>query len=95
MPHHLGARGGFNLFGGLHYRFEPEEVPKLMSVLNDFEVPLVAPINYFDAWSYDRDGLRSVDNAAMKTSLGLPASGPGPNPQGTNPRAGDLEGPDD
>lgn len=25
------------------------------------------PINYFDAWSYNRDGLRSVDNAAMKT----------------------------
>ena len=95
MPHHLGARGGFNLFGGLHYSFEPEEVPKLMSVLNDFDVPLVPPINYFDAWSYDRTGLRTVNNATMKTSLGLPASGPGPNPQGANPRAGELEGPND
>ncbi|WP_323959709.1 MBL fold metallo-hydrolase [Arthrobacter sp. JZ12] len=95
MPHHLGARGGFNLFGGLHYGFQPEEVPKLMSVLNDFNVPLVAPVNYFDAWAYDRDGLRSVDNSEMKISLGLPASGPGPNPQGPNPRTGDMEGPDD
>ncbi|RKT79384.1 hypothetical protein DFJ68_2852 [Terracoccus luteus] len=95
MPHHLGARGGFNLFGGLHYAFKPEEVPKLMSVLDDFDVPLVPPVNYFDAWVYDRNGLRSVDNARVKVSLGLPPEGPGPNPQGPNPRAGDLEGPDD
>ena len=95
MPHHLGARGGFDLFGGLHYAFKPEEVPKLMSVLDAFDVPLVPPVNYFDAWVYDRDGLRSVDNALVKTTLGLPAQGPGPNPQGPNPRAGDLEGPDD
>ena len=95
MPHHLGARGGFDLFGGLHYAFKPEEVPKLMSVLNEFDVPLVPPVNYFDAWVYDRDGLRSVDNSAVKVALGLPPAGPGPNPQGSNPRAGDLEGPDD
>ncbi|WP_116952333.1 hypothetical protein [Jiangella endophytica] len=95
MPHHLGARGGFDLFGGLHDAVKEDEVPKLMSVLDDFGVPLVAPVNYFDAWVYDRRGLRPVDNRHVKTSLGLPASGPGPNPQGPNPRAGDLEGPDD
>jgi hypothetical protein len=95
MPHHIGARGGFDLFGGLHYAYDPAEQPKLMSVLRDFDVPLVAPVNYFDAWIYDKKGLRAVDNGRMKTSLGLPASGPGPNPQGPNPRAGELEGPDD
>ena len=95
MPHHLGARGGYDLSGGLHYSFKPEEVPRLMSVLNDFDVSLVPPVNYFDAWAYDGDGLRSVENSEMKLSLGLPASGPGPNPQGSNPRSDDLEGPDD
>jgi hypothetical protein len=95
MPHHLGARGGFDLFGGLHYGFKPQEVPKLMSVLDNFGVPLVPPVNYFDAWVYDRDGLRSDDNADVKVALGLPPAGPGPNPQGSNPRAGDLEGPND
>ena len=95
MPHHLGARGGFDLFGGLHYAFKAEEVPKLMSVLDKFDVPLVPPVNYFDSWVYDKNGLRSVDNSLVKTTLGLPPEGPGPNPQGPNPRAGDLEGPDD
>ncbi|MFF5074731.1 hypothetical protein ACFY2R_26925 [Micromonospora olivasterospora] len=95
MPHHLGARGGFDLFGGLPYAFKAEEVPKLMAVLDDFNIPLVPPVNYFDAWVYDRDGLRSVDNSEVKVSLGLPPEGPGPNPQGPNPRAGDMEGPDD
>jgi hypothetical protein len=95
MPHHLGARGGFDLFGGLHYPYLESEVPKLMSVLDKFDVPLVAPVNYFDAWVYDKQGLRSVDNSLVKTTLGLPAEGPGPNPQGPNPRAGDMEGPDD
>ncbi|HEY8983338.1 MAG TPA: hypothetical protein VIU15_27635 [Streptomyces sp.] len=95
MPHHIGARGGFNLLGGLHYAFDPAEMPKFMSVLDAFEVPLLAPVNYFDAWVYDHRGVRATDNATVKTSLGLPAAGPGPNPQGPNPRAGELEGPDD
>ncbi|MEV4575607.1 MBL fold metallo-hydrolase [Nonomuraea jabiensis] len=95
MPHHIGARGGFNLFGGLHYAFDPAEVPKLMKVLADFDVTLVPPINYFDAWVYDKRGLRSVDNSRVKRALGLPASGPGPNPQGPNPRSGEMEGPED
>ncbi|MET8981913.1 hypothetical protein ABZX85_40595 [Streptomyces sp. NPDC004539] len=95
MPHHMGARGGFDLFGGLHYAFDPAEVPKLMSVLDDFGVPLIPPVNYFDAWVHDHEGVRTTRNAAVKQTLGLPASGPGPSPQGPNPRTGQLEGPDD
>jgi hypothetical protein len=53
------------------------------------------PQNYFDAWIYDAGGLRSVDNAEVKTALGLPVSGPGPKQQGINPELAKMECPGD
>ena len=51
--------------------------------------------NYFDAGIYDAGGLRLVDNAAVKTALGLPTSGPGPKQQGINPELAKMECPGD
>ena len=95
MPHHLNSRGtelsSFNLTYGMHYAYLPEDQPKLKAFLEQSGVPQVYPTNYFDAWSYDKNGIAKVDNAAMKADYGLPAQGPGPGVQSANPRAGELE----
>jgi len=95
MAQHYGARGGFDFLGGLHYAYDRAEVPKLDAFLASQGVPHLFATNYFDAWVYDAAGLRPVQNTAAKAALGFPASGPGPNPQGPNPRAGALECPED
>lgn len=91
MPHHYGARGGFNILGGLHYPYVEDEMPELKKRLAASGVPQIYSKNYFDAYVYDKTGVRQVDNAEVKAAMGLPASGPGPTPQGVNPRAGDME----
>lgn len=91
MPHHYGARGGFNILGGLHYPYVEDEMPELKKLLAASGVPQIYSKNYFDAYVYDKTGVRQVDNAEVKAAMGLPASGPGPTPQGVNPRAGDME----
>ena len=53
------------------------------------------PQNYFDAFVYDADGVRTVPNADVKAAMGLPASGPGPKPQGAHPLTGFIECPGD
>jgi len=95
MAHHFGARGGFDLLGGLHYAYDPGEVPRLTSFLESQGVPKLFGENYMDAWMYDHDGVRRVENTRVKTALGLPARGPGPRPQQSNPRGGELECADD
>lgn len=99
MPHHLNARANaqsrFNLEYGMHYPYSIDDQPKLRDFLAGLGVPQVFPTNYWDAWVYDRDGLRVIDNAAMKADYGIPPTGPGPGVQGPNPRAGELECPTD
>lgn len=91
MPHHYGARGGFNILNGLHYPYVEDEMPELKKLLAGAGVPQIYSTNYFDAYVYDKDGVKPVDNAAVKLAMGLPASGIGPGPQGVNPRAGEME----
>ena len=93
IPHHMGNRGGFDLLGGMHYPYE--SAPRLTEFLKNWNVPQVVPRNYFDAWLYDAKGLRSDDNSAVKSALGLPASGPGPRAQGVNPELANMECPGD
>jgi hypothetical protein len=93
IPHHMGNRGGYDLLGGMHYPYQ--SAPLLDAFLKNWNVPQVVPQNYFDAWIYDAGGLRLVDNAAVKTALGLPASGPGPKQQGVNPELAKMECPGD
>jgi len=93
MPHHMGNRGGFDLLGGMHYPYQ--SAPLLDAFLMSREVPQAVPLNYFDAWVYDDKGLRTVDNSAVKTALGLPPSGPGPKAQGVNPELANMECPGD
>ncbi len=95
MPHHFGARGGFNLLNGLHYPYVEDEMPELKKLLAANSVPQVYAKNFFDAFVYDRTGVKQVENTEIKTVMGLPASGPGPGVQGTNPRAGEMECPGD
>ncbi len=91
MPHHFGARGGFNILNGLHYPYVEDEMPKLKALLAKAGVPQIYSKNFFDAFVYDKDGIRSVDNAQVKLAMGLPASGIGPGVQGVNPRTGEME----
>jgi len=89
MPHHMGARGGYDLTRGLHYRYESG--PQLVELLGHYGAVQLAPVNYFDAWVYDASGVRADPNPVVKTSFGLPAQGPGPGPQGVNPRQAEME----
>ncbi|MGK9052648.1 MBL fold metallo-hydrolase [Neorhizobium petrolearium] len=91
MPHHYGARGGYDILGGLHYAYNPAEQPKLDGVLKEYGVANITSINYFDAYTFNLSGVKSIDNAVVKLAMGLPAKGPGPKPQQPNPRAGQLE----
>ncbi|MEF7614174.1 hypothetical protein V4F39_09670 [Aquincola sp. MAHUQ-54] len=91
MPHHYGARGGFNILNGLHYPYSEDEMPELKKLLAGANVPQIYSKNFFDAFVYDKDGVRQVDNAEVKLAMGLPASGIGPGVQGENPRAGEME----
>ncbi len=91
MPHHFGARGGFDILNGLHYPYVEEEMPKLKELLAKANVPQFYSKNFFDAFVYDKDGIRAVANAEVKLAMGLPASGIGPGVQGTNPRTGEME----
>jgi hypothetical protein len=91
MPHHYGARGGFNILNGLHYPYVEDEMPKLKELLTKAGIPQFYSKNFFDAFVYDKDGIRSVENAEVKLAMGLPASGIGPGEQGENPRAGEME----
>lgn len=93
MPHHMGARGGYDLTRGLHYRHESG--PRLVRLLEDYGAVQIAPVNYFDAWIYDANGVRADSNPIVKTTFGLPGQGPGPGPQGTNPRQAEMECEDD
>lgn len=95
MPHHFGARGGFNITNGLHYPYVEDEMPELKKFLAGAGVPQVYATNYFDAYLYDAKGLRPDGNAEVKLAMGLPASGVGPGVQGSNPRTGDMECPGD
>lgn len=93
MPHHMGNRGGYDVLGGMHYPYQ--SAPLLAAFLKNWNVPQIVPQNYFDAWVLDDKGLRSVDNASVKTALGLPPSGAGPKPQGVNPELANMECPGD
>ncbi len=99
MPHHLNARANaqsrFKLEYGMHYPYSLDDQPKLRDFLAGLGVPQVFPANYWDAWVYDRDGIRTAANTDMKALYGIPPAGPGPGVQGPNPRAGELECPTD
>ncbi|RZL64782.1 MAG: hypothetical protein EOP81_07280 [Variovorax sp.] len=95
MPHHLNSRAAngqsFNLSYGMHYGYSEDDQPKLKQFLAAVDVPQIYPTNYWDAWSYGKEGVRAIPNAKMKSAYGLPETGPGPGQQYPNPRAGDLE----
>jgi len=95
MPHHLGVRANsvssFNLEYGLHFPYFPDEQPRLRDFLKSAHVPQIVPVNYWDAWTLNADGVKTVASADQKADYGLPATGPGPGVQGENPRAGELE----
>lgn len=95
MPHHLGVRAnsksGFNLEYGLHFPYFADEQPKLRDFLQAQGVPQVVPVNYWDAWTFNANGVKTVASTAQKALYGIPANGPGPGEQGENPRAGQLE----
>ena len=99
QPHHLGTRAtmvdgvsvGFSLEYGLHFPYLPSEVPKLTAYMESEGVEAQNPLNYFDAWTLNKDSFTVSDNANVKAIYGLPATGPGPGKQGPNPRAGQLE----
>ena len=99
MPHHLNARANaqsrFSLEYGMHYPYSLDDQPKLRDFLAAAGVPQVFPTNYWDAWTYDRHGIRTVANVEQKAVYGIPPTGPGPGVQGPNPRAGELECPTD
>jgi hypothetical protein len=99
QPHHLGVRpnsvSAFKLEYGLHFPYFESEQPRLQEYLKSVNVPQFVPVNYWDAWLLDADGMRRVDSADQKADYGIPASGPGPGKQGENPRAGQLECPGD
>ena len=92
MPQHFGARGGYDITQGLHYPFDLAEMPKLAALLDERDVELVVSENYFDAYVYDASGVRRDDNAAIKTALGLPASGTGPQREPAQGRDGMCAG---
>ncbi len=95
MPHHLGVRANsaseFKLEYGLHFPYDVNEQPLLRDFLKQVGVPQVPPVNYWDAWTFDANGVRPVANKPAKALYGLPEVGPGPGKQGENPRAGRLE----
>jgi hypothetical protein len=99
QPHHLGTRNttvdgksvGFSLEYGLHFPYLESEVPKLTAYLKSVGTTAYNPVNYFDAWSLTGNSFKSVDNADVKATYGLPATGAGPGKQGPNPRSGQLE----
>ena len=95
MPHHLGVRANskstFNLEYGLHFPYFPDEQPKLRDLLLAEKVTQVVPVNYWDAWTFDANGVKATASTAQKALYGSPATGPGPGVQGENPRAGQLE----
>ena len=95
MPHHLNSRAAgtqaFSLTYGMHYPYSLDDQPKLKEFMATVGIPQIFPANYFDAWIYDKDGIRTTPNTAMKAVYGLPATGAGPGAQFTNPRAGALE----
>jgi hypothetical protein len=99
MPHHLNSRAAngqsFALTYGMHYAYSADDQPKLKEFLSALDVPQIYPTNYFDAWVYDKDGVRAIKNTAMKAVYGLPSEGAGPGQQYPNPRAGSLECPAD
>jgi hypothetical protein len=99
MPHHLNSRANaqsrFSLTYGMHYPYSIDDQPKLRDFLAASGVPQIFPTNYFDKWVYSKDGIATTANAAAKADWGLPAMGPGPGVQGPNPRAGQLECPQD
>jgi hypothetical protein len=49
----------------------PYSDPELAAALDAAGVRLVAPVQYMDKWRLDRNGLRAVDNAAVKRKLGF------------------------
>ena len=88
LPQHYGPRGGFDLLKGLHYAYDREEMPKKLA---DYEATSLPSINCFDANVHSANGGERVDNAEVKTAMGLPAEGPGPTEQGPVPRANQME----
>jgi hypothetical protein len=98
LPHHFGLhtneQSGFDLHYGLHYPCDLDDFPQLSAFVKRTSCDLVLPVNYFDAWEFSAEKVVSVDNTQAKACYGLPASGPGPGIQGTNPRRGTLERPD-
>lgn len=99
MPHHLNSRANaqsrFSLGYGMHYPYSVDDQPKLKAFLEASAVPQVYASNYFDAWVYDKSGIKKVANTEAKADWGLPAEGAGPGVPGPNPRAGQLECPQD
>ena len=95
MPQHYGARGGYDLTKGLHYPYDAAEMPKLQALLKEHDVQSIVSTNYFDAYVYDEEGIQTVENSTVKLAMGLPETGPGPGEQGVNPRAGEMECPQD
>ena len=50
---------------------KPYADPELEALLKERGVTLVRPVQYMDKWRFDRDGIRAVDNTAVKRALGF------------------------
>jgi L-ascorbate metabolism protein UlaG (beta-lactamase superfamily) len=50
---------------------QPYGDPELAPVLAGAGVRLVTPVQYMDKWRLDRSGIRAIDNAAVKKTLGF------------------------
>jgi hypothetical protein len=50
---------------------QPFSDPPLEAALASAGVKLIKPVQYMDKWRLDRDGVRPVDNAAVKMRLGF------------------------
>lgn len=50
---------------------DPYKDPELARFLADAGVRLITPVQYMDKWRLDTDGIRPVDNSAVKQKLGF------------------------
>ena len=50
---------------------QPYDDPELARVLVDAGVRLITPVQYMDKWRLDAQGIRAVDNSAVKKKLGF------------------------
>jgi hypothetical protein len=50
---------------------QPYSDAALASLLNEAGVRVIVPVQYMDRWRLDRDGIRAIENSAIKSRLGF------------------------